>query len=110
MSGRCAPVYGSPSQLWRHLTSQMARVSGRVLVVASPQRDPVLIRQDASGRADRGELLKVFLTGRSGREQDEHPGGRTALVGECVNPALRNVEKITLRRVDPGLPVEQPDS
>src|SRR5690349_22675361 len=83
--------------------------SGRVLVVASPQHDPVLIGQGASGRADRGELLKVFLAGRAWREQDEHPGGRTALVGEGVNPAGRNVKKIALRRVDPGFPVEEPD-
>src|SRR5262249_40073882 len=83
--------------------------SGRVLVVASPQRDPVLIRHGAPGRTDLGELLEVFLTGRAGREQDEHPGWRTALVGEGVNPALRNVEEITLHRVDPGFPVEEPD-
>ena len=65
----------------------LARTSGRVLVVASLQRDPVLSGQCASGRADRGELLKVVLAGRAGREQDQHPGWRTALVGESVNPA-----------------------
>src|SRR5262249_12089678 len=83
--------------------------SGRILVVASPECDPVLVRHGASGRADCGELLKVFLTGRAGCEQDEHPGWRTALVGKGVNPALRNVEKIALHRVDPGFPVEDPD-
>jgi len=47
--------------------------------------------------------------GRPGREKDAHPGGRTALVGEGVNPALRDVEEVALDRVDPGLPVEEPD-
>ena len=63
--------------------------SGRVLVMAGPHLDPLLIRQLASGRTDLGELAEVFLAGRTGREQDEHPGGHAALVGEGVDPALR---------------------
>src|SRR6266550_5033265 len=83
--------------------------SGRVLVVAGPHLDPFLFRQLASGRTDVGELLEILLAGRAGREQDEHPGRRTALVGEGVDPALRDVEEVALHRVDPGLPVEEPD-
>src|ERR1700724_2174519 len=84
--------------------------SGRVLVVPGPHLDPFLFRQLASGRTDLGELGEVLLAGRAGREQDEHPGGRAALVGEGVNPALRDVEEVALHRVDPGLPVEEPDA
>src|SRR5262249_52462702 len=93
----------------QHSAALRDEASGRILVEASPERVPDLDRQSASGRADCGEHLKVFLTGRAGREQDEHPGWRTALVGKGVNPALRNVEKIALHRVDPGFPVEEPD-
>jgi len=46
-------------------------VSGRVLVVAGPHRDPFLFRQLASGRTDLGELGEVLLAGRAGREQDD---------------------------------------
>jgi hypothetical protein len=60
------------------------------------------------GRADRGELLEILLTWRAGREQDEHPGRRTALVGEGVNPALGNVEEVAGSGADPGFPVEEP--
>src|SRR5436190_13764273 len=89
--------------------SEDAPASGRVLVVAGPHLDPLLVRQLASGRTDLGELAEVLLPGRAGREQDKHPGGHTALVGERVNPALRDVEEIALHRVDPGFPVEEPD-
>jgi hypothetical protein len=32
--------------------------------------------------------VKYSSRGDPGREQDEHPGGRAAVVGEGVNPAL----------------------
>src|SRR6267378_1235032 len=51
---------------------------------------PRLLRRRASGRTDLGEFGEVLLAGRAGREQDEHPGWRTALVGEGVYPALRD--------------------
>src|SRR5438046_5445726 len=81
--------------------------SGRVLVVAGPHLDPFLFRQLASGRTDVGELLEILVAGRTGREPDEHPGWHTALVGEGVDSALRDVEEVTLYRVDPGLSVEE---
>src|SRR5271166_3174015 len=76
---------------------------------STPRSIPFLLRQLASGRTDLGEFGEVLLARRAGREQDEHPGWRTTVVGEGVYPALRDIEEITLHRVDPGLPVEEPD-
>ncbi|HLK76818.1 MAG TPA: CHAT domain-containing protein, partial [Streptosporangiaceae bacterium] len=65
----------------RGLAPECRPNSGRVLVVAGPHRDPVLVGHGASRRADVGEFLEVLLARRPGREQDEHPGGRAAFVG-----------------------------
>src|SRR5271169_3868533 len=64
----------------------------------TPRSIPFLLRQLASGRTDLGEFGEVLLARRAGREQDEHPGWRTTVVGEGVYPALRDVEEITLHR------------
>ncbi len=59
-------------------------MSGRVLVIAGPHRDPVLVGHGAFGQADVGELGEILLMRRAGLSLEN---ARRPATAEPVGPS-----------------------